>query len=70
MKLTACPLCGATRMRAVSGPYAVEANGKKIDVPRVKRQKCLSCKEEFFDHEPNAVLDAYRQVRAKHRVAA
>jgi hypothetical protein len=36
-------------------------------VPDVQRQKCFSCKEEFFDHTANEKLDAYRRNR---RVAA
>jgi len=70
MKLTKCPLCGSEEMGIRTGLYEIEVGGKRISIPHVRRQVCRSCKEEFFDHESNSVLDTYRQTNSRHRAAA
>jgi hypothetical protein len=39
----------------------------KIVIPKITRQKCDNCGEEFFDHDPNKVLDQYRGRVAHHK---
>jgi hypothetical protein len=46
----------------------MKVKGRAISIPRVKRQKCFSCNEEFFDHQANLLIDPYRRPAA-HKIA-
>jgi DNA-directed RNA polymerase subunit RPC12/RpoP len=37
-----------------------ETQKGKVTIPKVPRQRCNNCGEQFFDHESNIVLDRYR----------
>ena len=58
--LTECLVCGSRRVRRVITSFKVEAKGRRITIPRVPRERCADCGEEFFGPEANAILDKYR----------
>ena len=61
MRLSGCPICESKKMKIVKGEVRFQTHKGEIVVPDVTRQKCLACGEEFFDHQANLVLDAYRR---------
>lgn len=60
MKITICPICDSNKIRTVTGEISFQTPDGKIVIPKITRQKCYDCGEEFFDHEANKVLDRYR----------
>lgn len=60
MRLSCCPICKSKKMKIVKGKISFQTPKGKTIVPNVTRQKCLTCGEEFFDHQANLVLDEYR----------
>ncbi|OHB77374.1 MAG: hypothetical protein A2Z34_11580 [Planctomycetes bacterium RBG_16_59_8] len=51
-----------------TSPFIVEIKGHARRIPNVRRQKCPSCGEEFFDEEANRVLDRYRGKRKRSAI--
>jgi YgiT-type zinc finger domain-containing protein len=70
MELKKCPLCGSNDLVKVTGAFTVPMKKKSILIPRVSRQKCVECGEEFFNHESNRELDRYRKPNIRHAKAA
>jgi YgiT-type zinc finger domain-containing protein len=71
MNLKKCPLCGSLKIKQVQEEFKARVGKRTIVIPSVKRQKCASCGEEFFDREANIILDRYRKSCVKHvKVAA
>ena len=70
MELKKCPLCGSNNLLKVTDPFMATLKKKSIIVPRVSRQKCPKCGEEYFNHEANVLLDRYRKPHARHTKAA
>ncbi len=64
MKLSRCPICESERIKVITGELTFQTHEGQTTIPNVKRQKCLSCGEEFFDHQANLVLDRYRCKKA------
>lgn len=69
MELVQCPLCDAKPLRWTTSPYVVKSRGQTRTIPNVRRQKCISCGEEFFDEVANRVLDRYRGKRKRSVIA-
>jgi YgiT-type zinc finger domain-containing protein len=60
MKLTICPICDSSKIKTVTSKMSFQTPDGEIVIPKITRQKCETCGEEFFDHEANEVLDQYR----------
>jgi YgiT-type zinc finger domain-containing protein len=60
MKINDCPMCGSKKLKVVSGKMVFQTPQGNVAIPRVTRQRCESCGEQFFDHESNKVLEQYR----------
>jgi YgiT-type zinc finger domain-containing protein len=54
---THCPLCGSTRIRRVREPVGFGRGRRRVVVRDVPFQRCLACREQFFDHESNLLID-------------
>ncbi len=67
--LRECLSCGSRNVRWVVGPFNYVAHGKRASIPRVPRERCLDCREEFFGPEANAVLDKHRGRRRSKTVS-
>ncbi len=53
-----CPECGQISLVWVTGDCTL-LNGTVV--PNLKRLKCSSCLEDFFDHIAMGVIEAYRR---------
>jgi len=60
MKILICPICGSDHIKAVSGSMTFKTPKGEVSIPKVSRQQCANCGEQFFDHESNVILDRYR----------
>jgi len=60
MRISICPICGSNQIKAVNGKMTFKTPKGEISIPRVPRQQCDNCGEQFFDHAANAILDRYR----------
>jgi len=60
MKILICPICGSDQIKAVSGSMTFKTPKGEVSIPKVSRQQCTNCGEQFFDHESNVILDRYR----------
>jgi YgiT-type zinc finger domain-containing protein len=65
MQITICPICGSNQIKSLSGKMTFKTPQGEITIPKVPRQCCSNCSEQFFDHESNKVLDRYRGKRSK-----
>jgi YgiT-type zinc finger domain-containing protein len=65
MQIIICPICGSNQIKPLSGRMVFKTPQGEITIPKVPRQRCNNCGEQFFDHESNKVLDRYRGKRAK-----
>ncbi len=63
MKILICPICGSDQIKAVTGKMTFKTSKGEVTIPKVPRQRCANCGEQFFDHEANKVLDRYRGKR-------
>ncbi len=60
MKISICPICDSDQIINVEGKITFETPSGEVTIPKVLRQHCSNCGEEFFDHECNMILDRYR----------
>lgn len=60
MKLSRCPICESKKMKIVNGEISFQTPEGEVIVPNITRQRCLSCGEEFFNHQANLALDEFR----------
>lgn len=65
MEITICPICGSNQINSISGKMVFKTAEGEITIPKVPRQRCSNCSEEFFDHEANKVLDRHRGKKAR-----
>lgn len=68
MKISTCPICGSHQIKKVTGKMTFKTPTGKVTIPKVPRQRCANCGEQFFDHEANKVLDRYREKTRKKAV--
>lgn len=67
MKLTICPICDSSKIKTVTSKMSFQTCDGEVVIPKITRQKCENCGEEFFDHEANKVLDQYRGRMVHHK---
>lgn len=63
MELKKCPMCGSKSIVWIQTAFVVTVRGRKKRIPRIRRQKCGNCGEEYFDTKANQSLDLYRGKR-------
>lgn len=68
MKISICPICGSDQIKTVVGKMTFETSSGQVTIPKVPRQRCANCSEQFFDHESNMILDRYRGITKASKI--